>query len=164
MLPPGTALLQALTRAAPARWTAFARAIARRCLRCWPPPWGSQRSGCAILLRLDIMRRCVCLPKVYGISTEDMDSLTFGTPKLIRHLMAPVSQKQNAMEFDHAQVGARAARGGTPLCDRVHGWRVGTHYSRAEHRTGHGASTRRQLLLVACLAPCRGASLPLLST
>lgn len=38
---------------------------------------------------------------VYGISTEDMDSLTFGTPKLIRHLMAPASQKQPAMEFDY---------------------------------------------------------------
>jgi flap endonuclease-1 len=41
---------------------------------------------------------------VYGISTEDMDSLTFGTPRLIRHLMAPASQKLDAMEFDHAKV------------------------------------------------------------
>lgn len=41
---------------------------------------------------------------VYGISTEDMDSLTFGTPRLIRHLMAPASQKTPAMEFDHALV------------------------------------------------------------
>ncbi|EFN50740.1 hypothetical protein CHLNCDRAFT_37697 [Chlorella variabilis] len=41
---------------------------------------------------------------VYGISTEDMDSLTFGTPKLIRHLMAPSSQKPLAMEFDHELV------------------------------------------------------------
>lgn len=44
--------------------------------------------------------------QVYGISTEDMDSLTFGTPRLIRHLMAPASQKLDAMEFDHAKVGA----------------------------------------------------------
>lgn len=44
---------------------------------------------------------------MYGISTEDMDSLTFGTPRLIRHLMAPASQKLDAMEFDHAKVGQR---------------------------------------------------------
>jgi len=43
---------------------------------------------------------------VYGISTEDMDSLTFGTPKLIRHLMAPVSQGVNPREFDYQTVGA----------------------------------------------------------
>ena len=44
---------------------------------------------------------------MYGISTEDMDSLTLGTPRLIRHLMAPASQKLDAMEFDHAKVGQR---------------------------------------------------------
>lgn len=38
------------------------------------------------------------------MSTEDMDSLTFGTPKLLRHLMAPASQKVNAVEFDYQQV------------------------------------------------------------
>lgn len=41
---------------------------------------------------------------VYAISTEDMDSLTFATPKLVRHLMAPTSQKVAVMEFDHAKV------------------------------------------------------------
>ena len=39
--------------------------------------------------------------QVYGISTEDMDSLTFACPRLIRHLMAPVSQKQPVMEYDY---------------------------------------------------------------
>ena len=41
---------------------------------------------------------------VYAISTEDMDSLTFATPKLVRHLMAPASQKVAVMEFDHSKV------------------------------------------------------------
>lgn len=41
---------------------------------------------------------------VYGIATEDMDSLTFGTPRLVRHLMAPASQKLAVTEFDRAQV------------------------------------------------------------
>lgn len=45
---------------------------------------------------------------VYGIATEDMDSLTFGTPRLIRHLMAPVSQKVSVTEYDYSQVGASA--------------------------------------------------------
>ncbi|GAB4813462.1 hypothetical protein N2152v2_000508 [Parachlorella kessleri] len=38
---------------------------------------------------------------VYGIATEDMDALTFGTPRLVRHLMAPSTQKVAVMEFDH---------------------------------------------------------------
>lgn len=37
---------------------------------------------------------------VYGLASEDMDSLTFGAPKLIRHLMAPASQQQQINEFD----------------------------------------------------------------
>ena len=41
---------------------------------------------------------------VYGISTEDMDSLTFGTPKLLRHLMAPAAQKVSVVEFDQKKV------------------------------------------------------------
>jgi len=42
--------------------------------------------------------------QVYAISTEDMDSLTFGTPLLLRHLMAPAAQKVAVTEFDHAKV------------------------------------------------------------
>jgi len=41
---------------------------------------------------------------VYAISTEDMDSLTFGTPVLLRHLMAPASQKTAVVEFDRAKI------------------------------------------------------------
>eukprot|EP00890_Picochlorum_soloecismus_P000794 jgi/Picsp_1/1715/NSC_05189-R1_rad2 family len=42
--------------------------------------------------------------EVYAISTEDMDSLTFGTPLLLRHLMAPAAQKVAVTEFDHTKV------------------------------------------------------------
>lgn len=41
---------------------------------------------------------------VYAIATEDMDSLTFGTPRLVRHLMAPASQKVAVTEFDYNKV------------------------------------------------------------
>lgn len=41
---------------------------------------------------------------VWGISTEDMDALTFGTNRLMRHLMAPASQKVAVMEFEYAKV------------------------------------------------------------
>lgn len=41
---------------------------------------------------------------VYAAATEDMDALTFGAPRLARHLMAPSSQKKDVMEFDLAQV------------------------------------------------------------
>lgn len=40
---------------------------------------------------------------VYAIATEDMDSLTFGTPKLVRHLMAPASQKVAVTEFEYSK-------------------------------------------------------------
>lgn len=48
--------------------------------------------------------QCASLCKqglVYGIATEDMDALTFGTPRLIRHLMSPASTKQPVMEFEY---------------------------------------------------------------
>ena len=42
---------------------------------------------------------------VYGVATDDMDALTFGTPKLIRHLMAPGNnQKLTIDEFDMATI------------------------------------------------------------
>jgi len=41
---------------------------------------------------------------VYGVATEDMDALTFGTPRLVRHLMAPASQNAEILEFDRAAV------------------------------------------------------------
>jgi flap endonuclease-1 len=36
--------------------------------------------------------QCAAMAKadlVYGVATEDMDALTFGTPRLVRHLFTP---------------------------------------------------------------------------
>lgn len=38
--------------------------------------------------------------KVYAVASEDMDSLTFGAPKFLRHLMEPTSRKLPVVEFD----------------------------------------------------------------
>ncbi|KAF1880297.1 hypothetical protein Lal_00048933 [Lupinus albus] len=37
---------------------------------------------------------------VYAVASEDMDSLTFGAPKFLRHLMDPSSKKVPVMEFE----------------------------------------------------------------
>ncbi|CAK7340406.1 unnamed protein product [Dovyalis caffra] len=37
---------------------------------------------------------------VYAVASEDMDSLTFGAPRFIRHLMDPSSRKIPVMEFE----------------------------------------------------------------
>ncbi|EPS63593.1 hypothetical protein M569_11187, partial [Genlisea aurea] len=42
--------------------------------------------------------------KVYAVASEDMDSLTFGAPKFLRHLMDPSSKKIPVMEFDVSKV------------------------------------------------------------
>ncbi|KAL9280721.1 putative spleen exonuclease [Arabidopsis thaliana] len=42
--------------------------------------------------------------KVYGVASEDMDSLTFGAPKFLRHLMDPSSRKIPVMEFEVAKI------------------------------------------------------------
>ncbi|KAH7437330.1 hypothetical protein KP509_05G066100 [Ceratopteris richardii] len=42
--------------------------------------------------------------KVYAVASEDMDSLTFGTPKFLRHLMEPTSRKLPVVEFDISKV------------------------------------------------------------
>ena len=38
------------------------------------------------------------------MASEDMDSLTFGAPKFLRHLMDPSSRKIPVIEFDVAKV------------------------------------------------------------
>lgn len=43
---------------------------------------------------------------VYGIATEDMDALTFATPRLIRHLMSPAAANKPVTEFEYDQVRA----------------------------------------------------------
>ncbi|XP_068661547.1 flap endonuclease 1 [Aristolochia californica] len=42
--------------------------------------------------------------KVYGVASEDMDSLTFGAPRFLRHLMDPSSKKVPVMEFEIAKI------------------------------------------------------------
>ena len=42
--------------------------------------------------------------QVYIVSTEDMDVLTFNTPRVVRNLMCPATQKKPIMEFDTAKV------------------------------------------------------------
>ncbi|KAK1317418.1 Flap endonuclease 1-A [Acorus calamus] len=41
---------------------------------------------------------------VYAVASEDMDSLTFGSPRFLRHLMKPSSKKIPVMEFEVAKV------------------------------------------------------------
>ncbi|CAL0300164.1 unnamed protein product [Lupinus luteus] len=69
--------------------------------------------GCKRLLRLmgvpvveapsEAEAQCAALckaGKVYAVASEDMDSLTFGAPKFLRHLMDPSSKKVPVMEFE----------------------------------------------------------------
>lgn len=42
--------------------------------------------------------------KVYAVASEDMDSLTFGASKFLRHLMDPSSRKIPVMEFDITKI------------------------------------------------------------
>ena len=45
-----------------------------------------------------------CL-QVYGMSSEDMDSLTFGATRLVRNLMAPAAAKLTINEYDYDKAG-----------------------------------------------------------
>lgn len=55
---------------------------------------------------------------VYGVATDDMDALTFGTPKLIRHLMAPGNnQKLSIDEFDYGTMLQQMEI--TPVCPHL---------------------------------------------
>ncbi|THU62626.1 hypothetical protein C4D60_Mb01t07080 [Musa balbisiana] len=55
---------------------------------------------CKRLLRL----MGVPIIEVYAVASEDMDSLTFGAPKFLRHLMDPSSKKIPVMEFEVSKV------------------------------------------------------------
>lgn len=51
--------------------------------------------------------QCAAMAKadlVYGVATEDMDALTFGTPRLLRHLTFAASRKEPIVEIDLATV------------------------------------------------------------
>ncbi|KAK4339800.1 hypothetical protein RND71_041262 [Anisodus tanguticus] len=50
------------------------------------------------------MRKSSYTCQVYAVASEDMDSLTFGAPKFLRHLMDPSSKKIPVMEFDISKV------------------------------------------------------------
>uniref|UniRef100_A0A7N0VID6 Flap endonuclease 1 n=1 Tax=Kalanchoe fedtschenkoi TaxID=63787 RepID=A0A7N0VID6_KALFE len=50
---------------------------------------------CAVLCKSD---------KVYAMASEDMDSLAFGAPRFLRHLMEPVSRKVAVFEFEIMKV------------------------------------------------------------
>jgi hypothetical protein len=43
---------------------------------------------------------------VYAVASEDMDSLTFGAPRFVRHLMDPSSKKIPVMEFEVSKVSS----------------------------------------------------------
>ncbi|KAF8394769.1 hypothetical protein HHK36_020984 [Tetracentron sinense] len=45
-----------------------------------------------------------CISCVYAVASEDMDSLTFGAPRFLRHLMVPSSRKVPVMEFEVAKI------------------------------------------------------------
>ena len=57
--------------------------------------------------------------QVWAISTEDMDALTFGTPRLVRNMMAAVSQHLpiNEYEYDKARL-LRSPPVSTCICCR----------------------------------------------
>lgn len=42
--------------------------------------------------------------QVYAVASEDMDSLTFGAPRFLRHLMDPSSKNIPVMEFEVSKV------------------------------------------------------------
>ena len=41
---------------------------------------------------------------VYAMASEDMDSLTFATPRLARNLMKPASANMPVTEYDYDKV------------------------------------------------------------
>ena len=41
---------------------------------------------------------------VYAMASEDMDSLTFGTPRLTRNLMKPANAKVAVAEYEYQKV------------------------------------------------------------
>lgn len=62
---------------------------------------------------------------VYGIATEDMDALTFGTPRLIRNLMSPTSANKPILEIEYDKVSPRRL----PLSSMGDGLRQGSRPS-----------------------------------
>ncbi|XP_042460561.1 flap endonuclease 1-A-like [Zingiber officinale] len=55
----------------------------------------------------EVEARCATLcksNKVFAVASEDMDTLTFGAPRFLHHLMDPSSKKISMMEFKVSKV------------------------------------------------------------
>jgi len=48
--------------------------------------------------------KLLCVLQVYGVATEDMDALTFGTPVLLRHMTFSEARKMPIKEFHLSKV------------------------------------------------------------
>ncbi|KAJ4840453.1 Elongation of fatty acids protein 2 [Turnera subulata] len=60
---------------------------------------------CAALCKLGKARFLLLYDHlVYAVASEDMDSLTFGAPRFLRHLMDPSSRKIPVMEFEVSKI------------------------------------------------------------
>lgn len=59
--------------------------------------------------------------KVYAVASEDMDSLTFGSTRFLRHLMEPTSRKIPVMEFEVSKVDSLLIAGFTAAHNNVTG-------------------------------------------
>lgn len=91
----------------PLLWPAI---LLSTCTRLFKMPAIGSRSAYDLAV-WPLYRHKLCPPagQVYGVATEDMDALTFGACKVVRHLMAPSSAQATIKEFDCAkalQVGA----------------------------------------------------------
>ena len=60
-----------------------------------PPPRPQAEAQCAALAKAD---------KVYAAASEDMDTLTFGAPRLVRRMWASEAQKLPVLEFNLPKV------------------------------------------------------------
>ena len=55
--------------------------------------------------------------KCWAIATEDMDALTFGTPRLLRRMMAPEAKKLPILEFNYEKMLAELGMGQDEFVD-----------------------------------------------
>ncbi|KAK7838377.1 flap endonuclease 1 [Quercus suber] len=72
---------------------------------------------CKRLLRL----MGVPVIEVYGVASEDMDSLTFGAPRFLRHLMDPSSRKVPELNLTMDQFIDLCILSGCDYCDSIRG-------------------------------------------
>lgn len=70
------------------------------CKKCWPVPLPT---SCHPAESHPDLLFTPQAGLVYAVATEDMDALTFGAPRLLRHLMASQSQNLPVAEFELAK-------------------------------------------------------------